>query len=82
MGDDEDDGGFSLRPPKGSGSTRWKEIFGLKKTHIGSRKTGNADGLVERRPGLGRDLEAQASNSSQELLNDGRSSSRDVEFGM
>ncbi|KAG5535646.1 hypothetical protein RHGRI_023413 [Rhododendron griersonianum] len=80
--DDDDDGGFSLRPPKGSGSTRWKEILGLKKSHIGSRKTGKGDGCGERRPGLGRDPEAHVTKSSQELLNDGRSSSRDVEFGM
>ncbi|CAL5369505.1 unnamed protein product [Camellia sinensis] len=72
--DEEDDHEFSLRPPKGS--TRWKGILGLKKTHIGStKKSAKPDGSMEKRPGF-------VSNSSQEVLNDGGSSCRDVEFGM
>ena len=35
----------SPRPPKGS-STRWKGLLGLKRTHIGSKKSDKTDGSV------------------------------------
>ncbi|PSS21292.1 UBA-like domain-containing protein [Actinidia chinensis var. chinensis] len=78
LDDDNDNGGFSMRPPKGS--TRWKEILGLKKAHGGSRRVGRADGTAERRPGLAQ--EARVNKSTQELLNDGGSSCGNEEFGM
>ncbi|CAK9166488.1 unnamed protein product [Ilex paraguariensis] len=48
---DEDDSQISVRPPKGS-STRWKGLLGLRKTHIGSKKTDKGDGSVGQRSGL------------------------------
>ncbi|KAA8531706.1 hypothetical protein F0562_006577 [Nyssa sinensis] len=39
---DNNDNNISMRPPKG-----WKEILGLKKTHIGSKKSAKNDGNVE-----------------------------------
>ncbi|KAK3015771.1 hypothetical protein RJ639_005426 [Escallonia herrerae] len=71
-GEEEDDA-VSLRPPKGSGSTRWKGFLGLKKSHIGSKKTGDkSDGSGDKR--------VHVSNTSQEHLNDGGSSCREAEF--
>lgn len=45
---EDDDDGFSLRPPKSS--TRWKGFLGLKKAHIGSRKIdrGESSGDLKR----------------------------------
>ncbi|XP_059624727.1 uncharacterized protein LOC132267605 [Cornus florida] len=65
VGDDDGDGGTgkaSMRPPKDS--TRWKELLGLKNTHIGSRKSAKNDGFVEKRPALIQE-EAHANMSSQ-----------------
>ncbi|KAJ9170710.1 hypothetical protein P3X46_018800 [Hevea brasiliensis] len=75
----------SLRPPKGS--TRWKGLLGLKRSHIGSKKVDKSDGSVER-VGEGRRLgfvheEVLVGKNSQELLREGGSSHhRDVEIGI
>ncbi|XAR73980.1 hypothetical protein NMG60_11008124 [Bertholletia excelsa] len=83
MAGDDDDGGFSLRPPKGSGSTRWKDILGLRKSHIGSRKPTKPDGSsAGKRQSLGFGSEGHSSKSSLEMEEDGESSCRDSEFGM
>jgi hypothetical protein len=59
---DDDDKHVSMRPPKGS--TRWKGLLGLKKTHIGSKKADKGEASVERRPDLVRE-EAHVSKASQ-----------------
>ncbi|CBI21436.3 unnamed protein product, partial [Vitis vinifera] len=70
----------SRRPPKGS--TRWKGLLGLKRTHIGSKKTDKTDGpMVEgKRSVLVHEEAHVGKTSTQEMLNDGGSSCRDVEF--
>ncbi|KAA8547207.1 hypothetical protein F0562_003637 [Nyssa sinensis] len=75
---DDDDDDVSMRPPKGS--TRWKELLGLKKAHNGSKKSAKNEGVAEKRPGMVHE-DAHVIKSSQEL-NDGGSSCGDVEFGM
>ncbi|KAK9284200.1 hypothetical protein L1049_023369 [Liquidambar formosana] len=82
---DDDDDDVSHRPPKGS-STRWKGLLGLKRTHIGSKKSDKIDGSMERgvegkRYGYVHE-EAHVSNTTQEVLNDEGSSCRDVEMGI
>lgn len=64
---DDDHEHISPRPPKGS--TRWKGLLGLKRTHIGSKKADKSEGSVERaveskRSGLVHE-EAHTSKSSQ-----------------
>ncbi|KAF5463805.1 hypothetical protein F2P56_013937 [Juglans regia] len=68
---DDDHEHISPRPPKGS--TRWKGLLGLKRTHIGSKKADKSEGSVERvveskRSGLVHE-EAHTSKTSQEMLN-------------
>ncbi|KDP31918.1 hypothetical protein JCGZ_12379 [Jatropha curcas] len=86
---DDDDNGYeghevSLRPPKGS--TRWKGLLGLKRSHIGSKKLDKNDGSVERIGESGRHRyvheEVHVGKSSQELLSEAGSSHRDVEIGI
>ncbi|KAJ7952866.1 SKI/DACH domain-containing protein 1 [Quillaja saponaria] len=79
-GDEDEDKDFSQRPPKGS--TRWKGLLGLKRSHIGSKKLADkSDGSVgrviqNRRSGLVHEA------TQQEMLNEGGSSCRDVEIGI
>ncbi|XP_071709965.1 uncharacterized protein [Rutidosis leptorrhynchoides] len=48
-GDDDDNGGgvggggVSSRPPKASSSTRWKGFLGLRKSHVGSKRSDKGD---------------------------------------
>ncbi|XP_027362180.1 uncharacterized protein LOC113869875 [Abrus precatorius] len=85
INDDEYYEDFSLRPPKGS-STRWKGLLGLRKSHIGSKKVekseGSSDrGVEPRRSALVNEGAPINVTSSQELLNEGGSSCRDLEIG-
>ncbi|KAJ4829601.1 hypothetical protein Tsubulata_014266 [Turnera subulata] len=82
--DDEDE--VSLRPPKGS--TRWKGLLGLKRSHIGSKKVEKSEGLAEqvgestRRSGFVHE-DVNLSKASQEFLGEGTGSNcRDVEIGI
>ncbi|XP_073037856.1 uncharacterized protein [Primulina eburnea] len=60
---EENDEDFSLRPPKNP--TRWKGFLGLKKSHVGFKKTSDkAEGSVEKRLGLHED--EHCSNNSQD----------------
>jgi hypothetical protein len=60
---DDDEERVSLRPPKGS--TRWKGLLGLKKTHIGSKKADKGESSVDsKRPDFVRE-EAHVSKTSQ-----------------
>lgn len=82
--DDDDDEykGFSLRPPhnKGSSSTRWKGLLGLRKSHIGSKnKPEKSDRGVEARKSP---LVNEGAPLSQEMLNEGGSSCGDLEIGL
>ncbi|KAH7520162.1 uncharacterized protein LOC107424790 [Ziziphus jujuba] len=81
--DDNDHADVSLRPPKGS--MKWKGLLGLKRSnHIGSKKaekSSDGSSLDGRRSGLVHE-HAHGSKTSQELLNEGGSSSRDVEIGL
>ncbi|XP_061342176.1 uncharacterized protein LOC133288433 [Gastrolobium bilobum] len=78
----DDDGyeGFSQKPPKGS-STRWKGLLGLRKSHIGSKKVEKSEGSSDRRSMLV-NQGASLNMNSQELLNEGESSGRDLGIGM
>ncbi|KAI3669839.1 hypothetical protein L6452_41268 [Arctium lappa] len=75
-GEDEDGGGgggggVSFRPPKAagsSGSTRWKGFLGLRKSHIGSKRSDKGDGSRSG-SGSGQD-EAHISKVSQNVLRD------------
>ncbi|KAG5061173.1 hypothetical protein AAZX31_01G172500 [Glycine max] len=84
INDDDHDHDFSLRPPKPS-STRWKGLLGLRKTHIGSKKPhkstegGSSDAT---RSALVNDSPPTSITSSQEVLNEGGSSCRDLEIGI
>ncbi|KAF3438945.1 hypothetical protein FNV43_RR17220 [Rhamnella rubrinervis] len=80
---EDDDGDVSLRPPKGS-STRWKGLLGLRRNHIGSKKAEKScDDSVDGRTRSGLVHEqADVSKTSQELLNEGGFSCRDVEIGI
>ncbi|KAL5557027.1 hypothetical protein UlMin_039263 [Ulmus minor] len=83
VGDGDDD--FSLRPPKGS-STRWKSLLGLKRTHIGSKKGGKScdigsSSMEGRRASLVHE-DVHVGNTSQDMLNEGGSSCRDVDIGI
>ncbi|KAJ8546152.1 hypothetical protein K7X08_018735 [Anisodus acutangulus] len=69
LNDDNDDD-FTLRIPK-SGSTRWKGLLGLKKSHVGSKKIDKKN--EEKRS------EEHGSKNSQEVYN-GSGSGRDMEF--
>ncbi|KAK7309220.1 hypothetical protein RJT34_05769 [Clitoria ternatea] len=87
INDDSEYEGFSLRPPKGSSSsTRWKGLLGLRKSHIGSKKTqkteASSDRGVEPRSPLANEAPQINITSSQELLNEGGSSCRDLEIGI
>ncbi|KAI3726279.1 hypothetical protein L1987_66076 [Smallanthus sonchifolius] len=42
-GEEDDGAGVSFRPPKAS-STRWKGFLGLRKSHIGSKRSDKGDG--------------------------------------
>ncbi|XP_059644246.1 uncharacterized protein LOC132286010 isoform X2 [Cornus florida] len=75
--DDEDDDDVSMRPPRGA--VRLKELLGLRKSHIRSKKSNKNDGFVEKRPGLVLDQEAHRGNTS---LNNGGTSCKDMELGM
>ncbi|TKY70564.1 hypothetical protein E2542_SST06855 [Spatholobus suberectus] len=81
MNDDEYDQGFSLRPPKVS-STRWKGLLGLRKSHTGSKKPHKSEGSSEARPALVNEGAPINITSSQELLNEGGSSCKDLEIGI
>ncbi|KAL8251087.1 hypothetical protein R6Q59_034780 [Mikania micrantha] len=74
-GEDDDATGVSFRPPKAS-STRWKGFLGLRKSHIGSKRSDKGDGSRS-----GQDP-VLASKTSQEMVNEGGGSSgcRDIEF--
>ena len=66
--DDDQDDEVSPRPPKGS--TRWKGLLGLKRSHIGSKKVDKSEGSMERSVGESRRSgfvheEVQHSKSSQ-----------------
>ncbi|XP_057417565.1 uncharacterized protein LOC130711822 [Lotus japonicus] len=75
-----DDDEFSLRPPKGSSSTRWKGFLGLRKSHIGSKKVDKSEGSSNR--GVQAARSGLSNMTSQDLLIEGGSSCRDVEFGI
>ncbi|KAL4582303.1 hypothetical protein LXL04_006850 [Taraxacum kok-saghyz] len=83
-GDDDDagrgGGGNVFRPPKAS--TRWKGFLGLRKSHIGSKRSDKGDGSGSGSV-LGQD-DVHASKSSQEFMSQGGGSSncRDMEFRM
>ncbi|CAL0312803.1 unnamed protein product [Lupinus luteus] len=84
--EDEEYQEFSLRPPKGSSSTRWKGFLGLRKSHIGSKKVekceGSSDRGVEARRSEFINESAMLNITPQELLNEGGSSYIDVEIGI
>ncbi|KAE9607779.1 hypothetical protein Lal_00013439 [Lupinus albus] len=69
---------FSLRPPKGSSSTRWKGFLGLRKSHIGSKKIDSSEGSSSRLTNEG----ARINITSQEVLNEGGSNCSHVEIGI
>ncbi|KAK1433054.1 hypothetical protein QVD17_09960 [Tagetes erecta] len=75
--DDDTAAGVSLRPPKAS-STRWKGFLGLRKSHIGSKRSDKSDGSRSGQEPV------HASKTSQEMVNEGGGSSscRDIEFRM
>jgi hypothetical protein len=52
--DDDEGDEVSPRPPKGS--TRWKGLLGLKRSHIGSKKVDKSEGSMERSVGESRNL--------------------------
>ncbi|XP_021632412.1 uncharacterized protein LOC110629648 isoform X2 [Manihot esculenta] len=66
--DDYEDREVCLRPPKGS--TRWKSLLGLKKSHIGSKKVDKNDGSMEKVGGSRR----LGFVHEEELLSEGGSS--------
>ncbi|KAJ7971583.1 SKI/DACH domain-containing protein 1 [Quillaja saponaria] len=75
VGDEDEDRDFSLRPPKGS--TRWKGLLGLRKSHIGSKKlAGKTDGstvdkgVESRSSGLVHEA-VHVNIASKEMLNEG-----------
>ncbi|XP_076901206.1 uncharacterized protein LOC143555560 [Bidens hawaiensis] len=72
--DDDGGGGVSFRPPKAL-STRWKGFLGLRKSHIGSKRSDKGDGSRS-----AQDAAGHASKTSQEMMNEG--GSRDIEFRM
>ncbi|KAE9606772.1 hypothetical protein Lalb_Chr09g0323131 [Lupinus albus] len=91
---DDESKGFSLKPQKGSSSTRWKGFLGLRKSHIGSKNKGNrsegsSDSDVQARKSPlvneGSPL-SQVTNHSfflqHEMLNEGESSCGDLEIGL
>ncbi|KAI5319340.1 hypothetical protein L3X38_039048 [Prunus dulcis] len=86
-GEDHDDE-VSSRPPKGSSSsTRWKGLLGRKRAHIGSKKAHKNDGSVDGRSSglvvVHEEPQHHVNNqTSQEVLNEGGSSWRDVEIGI
>ncbi|XP_062102045.1 uncharacterized protein LOC133810465 [Humulus lupulus] len=75
---DEDD--VTLRPSKGTGSTRWKSFLGLKKAHNGS----NSKKLQPEAASSSASLVHLNKTSSQDLLNinEGGSTCQDVEIGI
>ncbi|KAK7406561.1 hypothetical protein VNO78_08188 [Psophocarpus tetragonolobus] len=82
INDDEYDHDFSLRPPKAS-STRWKGLLGLKKSHIGSKKPHKStEASSEARSAFVNEGPPINIPSSQELVNEGGSSCRDLEIGI
>ncbi|KAE9614313.1 hypothetical protein Lal_00016686 [Lupinus albus] len=84
--DEEEYQEFSLRPSKGSSSTRWKGFLGLRKSHIGSKKVDKSEGSSDR------DVEGRRSElinegarlniTPQDLFNEGGSSCIDMEIGI
>ncbi|KAI3462756.1 hypothetical protein Pfo_019419 [Paulownia fortunei] len=48
--EDDDTDDFSVRPPKNP--TRLRGFLGLRKSHIGSKKSVKAEGSAEKRPGF------------------------------
>ncbi|KAK9067065.1 hypothetical protein SSX86_014389 [Deinandra increscens subsp. villosa] len=77
--DDDGGGGVAFRPPKANSGARWKGFLGLRKSHIGSKRSDKGDGSRS-----GQDAVVHASKTSQEMVNDGGGSSscRDMEFRM
>ncbi|CAL1408680.1 unnamed protein product [Linum trigynum] len=95
--DEDGDVEVSPRPPRGSSSTRWKGLLGLRRSHIGSKKVERVNsnggqisvGEMSRRPGSGSFVREQdhqlvhvSNGSSQEALSEGGSGCRDLEIGI
>ncbi|KAK6924065.1 hypothetical protein RJ641_010265 [Dillenia turbinata] len=86
---DEEDGDDVVfqRPPI---KERWKGFLGLKRSHIGPKKTDKSDAFVAH-DGFGKrsmntmmmiQEESHVGKNSQEMLSDGGSSNKDVEMGI
>ncbi|KAE8686019.1 B3 domain-containing protein [Hibiscus syriacus] len=81
VGDDDDN--VTLRPPKGSTSTRWKGFLSLKRNHIGtSRKADKREGISSSKRSGFFQQDTHVTKTSQDHLGEGESSCRDVEFGV
>ncbi|XP_075500287.1 uncharacterized protein LOC142538875 [Primulina tabacum] len=66
---EEEDGDFSARPPKNP--TRWRGFLGLRKPHIGSRKSdkyGQGSSVEKRGSFHYEDINVQCSKNSQESV--------------
>nr|XP_043618543.1 uncharacterized protein LOC122590280 [Erigeron canadensis] len=77
-------GGVSSRPPKPSSSTRWKGFLGLRKSHIGSKRSDKGDGSrTGSGSGSGQD-DVYVSKTPQEMIKQGGGTSncRDMDSRM
>ncbi|KAE8704800.1 B3 domain-containing protein [Hibiscus syriacus] len=73
VGDDDDN--VTLRPPKGSISTRWKGFLSLKRNHIGSRKADKSEGISSSKRYGFVQQETHVTKTSQDILGEAGSSS-------
>ncbi|XP_021752410.1 uncharacterized protein LOC110717922 [Chenopodium quinoa] len=79
----DDDVGFSPKPPKGSSSNRWKGFLGLRKSHIGSKKPEKMDVSFDSGKRFSFSLEdPNPAKSPQEMVSNEVSSSSDMEMGI
>ncbi|CAL0330760.1 unnamed protein product [Lupinus luteus] len=73
---------FSLKPPKGSSSTRWKGFLGLRKSHIWSQKVEKNEGSSYRGVEAKMYEGARINTTSSSQVTYGGSNCRNVEIGI
>ncbi|KAH9608635.1 hypothetical protein KSS87_011142 [Heliosperma pusillum] len=78
----DDESGFSLKPPKPSSSNRWKGFLGLRKSHIGSKKSEKSSSFDDGKRFAFPPGNANLTLSPQDTVSNDGSSSTDMEMGV
>ncbi|KMS95977.1 hypothetical protein BVRB_003380 [Beta vulgaris subsp. vulgaris] len=79
----DDETAFSLKPPKGSSSNRWKGFLGLRKSHIGPKKPEKNVASFDSARMFSFSLEdPNLTKSPQDMVSNEGASSNDMEMGI